>query len=230
MVSRRFRSARFPSKGRELRVKISTTYPAADRDWRDTDWKQLIDEMIGSGLVTYKDVASVLLGQLNPPQVGTQIASKDKSADLVKRKQFWENWAAEHPGESFMPNVMKWLYAQNGDCEDCHTMVDLQADHVIPRQTEGAKADRLDNLVLRCRRHNVAKRPSHLNANLTYLTAESGLMWLLMVKQPPTYQTFARLCRDYGLTMADIRFQEAWAMARWLERRGLYTIDPTSSR
>jgi hypothetical protein len=30
------------------------------------------------------------------------------------------------------------------------------------------------------------------------------------------------------MTMADIRFQEAWAMAKWLEREGKYFIDNQS--
>ncbi len=35
-------------------------------------------------------------------------------------------------------------------------------------------------------------------------------------------------CRDYGTTMANIRFKEAWTMARWLEKQGKYTIDQDS--
>lgn len=206
------------------------TYPDEDRQWTEADWQRLVGELVASEIVAWKDVASVVLGQLNPPQVGTQVASKDKSADLVKRKQFWENFKAEHPNESFMPAVMRWFYAETGRCADCGTRVDLQADHVISRADEGAKADRLENLTLRCRRHNVARRPSHKQGNLTFLTAESGLMWLLLVKQPSTYNEFKALCRAYGMTMADIRFQEGWAMARWLEREGLYTIDPSSTR
>lgn len=89
-------------------------------------------------------------------------------------------------------------------------------------------ADRLDNMVLRCRRHNVIRRPSHANGGMTFLTAEAGLMWLLFVHRPTTYEQFHNLCRDYGLTMANIRFEEAWAMARWLHKAGLYQIDKTS--
>jgi hypothetical protein len=89
-------------------------------------------------------------------------------------------------------------------------------------------ADRLDNMTLRCRRHNVIRRPSHANGGLTFLTAEAGLMWLLFVHRPSNYATFHDLCRAYGLTMANIRFEEAWAMARWLQHEGLYDIEPTS--
>ena len=53
-------------------------------------------------------------------------------------------------------------------------------------------------------------------------------MWILLIKRPKTYQAFKKMCRAYGLTMADIRFQEAWAMAVWLQRDGLYEISPDS--
>lgn len=89
-------------------------------------------------------------------------------------------------------------------------------------------ADRLDNMVLRCRRHNVIRRPSHAHGGVTFLTTEAGLMWLMFVHRPKTYEDFERLCRGYGLTMASIRFEEAWAMARWLQQGGLYDIAKTS--
>ena len=53
-------------------------------------------------------------------------------------------------------------------------------------------------------------------------------MWILFVKRPQTYQEYEILCRNYGLTMANIRFKEAWAMARWLQREGRYSIDDHS--
>jgi len=83
-------------------------------------------------------------------------------------------------------------------------------------------------MVMRCRRCNVIRRPSHSKGGLTFLTTESGLMWLLLVKRPRTYEAFQDLCREYGMTMANIRFEEAWAMARWLHRIGKYDIDPSS--
>jgi hypothetical protein len=92
----------------------------------------------------------------------------------------------------------------------------------------GDDADTLENITLRCRRCNVIRRPSHKKGGLTYLTAESALMWLLFTKKPRTYDEYKVLCRNYGLTMADVRFEESWAMARWLEREGLYEIDQES--
>ena len=47
-------------------------------------------------------------------------------------------------------------------------------------------------------------------------------MWLLFACKPKTYDDFKKMCREYGLTMADIRFQEAWALAEWLKRAGRY--------
>jgi hypothetical protein len=75
---------------------------------------------------------------------------------------------------------------------------------------------------LLCKRCNAKKRPSHKRAGLTHLTAEAGLMWLLLHFRPDTYEEYKFLCRAYGTTMADIRFQEAWALAEWLRSGGRY--------
>lgn len=104
----------------------------------------------------------------------------------------------------------------------------MQADHIIPKEELGDAANTLDNLTLRCRRCNVVKRPSHKQGGKTFLTAEAALMWILFTHQPSTYEDFAALCRDYGLTMATVRFEEAWAMAKWLEREEKYYISPES--
>ena len=90
-------------------------------------------------------------------------------------------------------------------------------------------ADRLENMILRCRRCNVIRRPSHKLGGKTFLTTEAALMWILLVKRPSTYREFHDLCRSYGMTMANIRFQEAWAMAIWLARDKIYSIDPSST-
>lgn len=50
-------------------------------------------------------------------------------------------------------------------------------------------------------------------------------MWLLFTKKPKNYVEYEKLCREYGLTMANIRFQEAWAIALWLKREGKYNIE-----
>jgi hypothetical protein len=190
-------------------------FPDKDSAWSDEHWRKLLEWFLESGLVSPKDLASLLLGHLNPSQVGTSIASK-------------ETFQAHFPPRKTMQAVIQWHFDQTGKCADCGTRLELQADHVIPRETEGDKADRLDNMTLRCRRCNVIRRPSHTQGGKTFLTAEAALMWILFVKRPTKYQDFEKLCRDYGMTMANIRFQEAWAMAHWLQREGLYVIDKDS--
>ena len=186
-----------------------------DAQWSQADWKAILEHLVDSGFVTYKEVASLTLGHLNPSQVGTSIATKKSFQKHFPRRKCWEA-------------VRQWHFDQAGKCCDCGTRLELQADHVDTRQDHGEAADRLENMVLRCRRCNVVRRPSHKKGGLTNLTAEAALMWILFTKRPTTYQEFATLCRAYGLTMATIRFEEAWAMAKWLQREGKYFIAPES--
>lgn len=190
--------------------------PTVDAEWSEDDWARLIAWLVETGLVTAREIAALVLGHLNPSQVGTSIATK-------------KTFQANYPRRKTMQAVMSWHLNQIGRCVDCGTRLELQADHVETRQDHGDAADRLENMTLRCRRCNVIRRPSHQHGGKTFLTAESALMWLLLVKRPTTYQEYDKLCRSYGMTMANIRFKEAWAMARWLARDGLYEIDPSSS-
>lgn len=190
-------------------------FPDQDKDWTEENWLALILWFIESGLLSARELASLMLGHLNPSQVGTSIASK-------------KTFQSHFEPRKTMQAVMKWHIDQLGKCADCGTRLELQADHVQPRELLGDAADHLANMTLRCRRCNVVRRPSHKLGGKTFLTAESALMWILFVKRPKTYQEYEKLCRSYGLTMANIRFQEAWAMARWLNRDGLYEIDPSS--
>jgi hypothetical protein len=190
--------------------------PGIDVDWSEENWQHLLSWLIDTGFVSAKEIGALVLGHLNPSQVGTSIASK---------KTFQANYPPRHT----MKAVLAWHIEQDGRCVDCGSRLELQADHVETRQQYGEAADRLENMTLRCRRCNVIRRPSHRKGGLTHLTTEAALMWLLFVKRPRTYQAYERLCRAYGLSMANIRFKEAWAMAHWLAREGLYTIDPDSS-
>jgi len=178
-----------------------------DRAWSEEQWRELLEGLINDGIVTWREVTGLVLGQMNPPQVGTSLASNKEVQAFSPPRQTWQA-------------VRAWLYAQNGTCEQCGSRLDLQVDHITPKELGGDC--HLDNFQLLCRRCNVGKRPSHKNAGLTFLSAESALMWLLFVYQPETYEDFEALCRRYGLTMASIRFQEAWAMALWLKKVGLY--------
>ena len=197
-------------------MELTQTYPKVDSNWTEDNWKGLITDLVNSGMVNNKEICSLVLGHLNPSQVGTSIASKKTFQSHFPKRKCWSA-------------VREWHFDQNGLCVDCGTRLELQADHVVPREELGDVADTLDNMTLRCRRCNVVRRPSHKNGGLTYLTTESALMWILFVKQPQTYQEFETLCREYGMTMANIRFQEAWAMAKWLARSGEYSINETST-
>lgn len=188
---------------------------ALDSEWDENDWRNMIEFLLDSKLVSSREIASLVLGHLNPSQVGTSIASK-------------KTFQSHYPPRKTWQAVRSWYYTLSGKCIDCGTRLELQADHIIPREELGDDADRLENIALRCRRCNVVRRPSHTKGGLTFLTAESALMWLLFTKRPATYQEYENICRTYGLTMANIRFQEAWAMARWLEKVGLYVINKNS--
>jgi len=190
-------------------------YPKNSSEWGEQEWVNLLQDLVSDGLVTYSEIGSLVLGHLNPSQVGTSIASKKTFQAHFPPRKCWEA-------------VRTWHFNEQGKCADCGTRLELQADHINPRQDLGDAADTLTNLTLRCRRCNVIRRPSHLNGGKTHLTAESALMWILFTHKPNTYQEYSDLCRAYGLTMANIRFEEAWAMAIWLSREGLYQIGPTS--
>ncbi|MGH7131668.1 MAG: helix-turn-helix domain-containing protein [Phycisphaerales bacterium] len=187
-------------------------YPKLDKDWDATNWENLVRYLVDDGIVTWKEIGSLVLGHLNPSQVGTSMTTDSFKKQFPPRKC----WAG----------VREWHFNQTGKCADCGTRLELQADHKIPKEQGGE--DKIDNMTQRCRRCNVIRRPSHKQGGKTFLTAEAALMWILFVRRPKTYQEFATFCREYGMTMANIRFEEAWAMARWLEREGKYKIDPSS--
>lgn len=186
-----------------------------DSNWPDEEWSRLLRELIRAEIVTWKDVTTLVLGHLNPPQVGTALASSP-------------GFKARYGKGNTMRVVIRWLYQQSGRCADCGSRLELQADHRRPREefSNPLEADYIENMELRCRRCNVIRRPSHVYGGRTHLTAESALMWILFCIRPRTFLDFVRLCRLYGLTMADIRMQEAWAMAYWLP---WYEIEEDSS-
>lgn len=188
------------------------------RTWTQEDWRAQVEGMVAENLVSWDEIAATVLGALNPPQVGTSLASNANIKAQFPRRKAWQA-------------VKGWFYdqAKPGEigCRQCRTLLHLEAEHIQPKAELGAAADRLDNLQLLCKRCNAKKRPNFRNAGATHLTTEAGLMWILLTFRPTTYKEFERLCRAYGMTMASIRFQEAWAMAEWLAQDGRYTItDP----
>jgi len=181
------------------------------REWSEKDWRNFLETLVQQGLLTWEQAAAVVLGEMNPPQVGTSLASVNKQIKATYGKG--KVWQA----------VKEWLYSQPLGCRFCGTLLTLEVGHVVPREVLGLeKADNLDNMRLVCKRCNAKQRPSHKEAGKTHLSAAAALMWILLHFRPATYADFKQLCRDYGLTMADIRFQEAWALAEWLKARKQY--------
>lgn len=193
-----------------LPQEVQTALPGIglhDRDWTEVQWHALLTNLVESGLAAWKDIAALTLGHLNPSQVGTSLASS-------------EGFKRMYGKGNTMRIVLEWAYKQTGRCADCGSRLELQADHITGREQfeDPLDADFIENMTLRCRRCNVVRRPSHEFGGLTYLTAEAALMWILLVVRPRTFKDYVRMCRLYGMTMADIRMMEAWAMAYWLAR------------
>ena len=46
-----------------------------DEKWTDEDWRTLLDDLIRKKIVTWKGLTTLILGHLNPSQVGTSMAS-----------------------------------------------------------------------------------------------------------------------------------------------------------
>jgi len=199
----------FPDEAtpREVPDQAIPEFGLHDRTWSEDQWLGLLQTLVESGVGSWKDITALVLGHLNPSQVGTSLASS-------------EGFKRRYGKGNTMKIVMEWVYQQTGRCADCGSRLELQADHIQGREsfTDPLDADFIENMILRCRRCNVIRRPSHEFGGLTYLTAEAALMWIMLVIRPRTLADFIRMCRLYGMTMSDIRMQEAWAIAHWLAR------------
>ena len=79
--------------------------PADDSKWTEENWKAVIDYLVRSQLLTYKEIAALTLGHLNPSQVGTSIATKKSFQKHFPRRKCW---AA----------VRQWHFNQAGKCCD----------------------------------------------------------------------------------------------------------------
>jgi hypothetical protein len=191
----------------EVPEQANPEFGLQDSTWSEDQWQDLLHTLVESGVANWKNITALVLGHLNPSQVGTSLASS-------------EGFKRRYGKGNTMKIVMEWVYQQTGRCADCGSRLELQADHIQGRESfaDPLDADYIENMILRCRRCNVIRRPSHELGGLTNLTAEAALMWIMLVIRPRTRLDFIRMCRVYGMTMSDIRMQEAWAMAHWLAR------------
>jgi len=69
--------------------------PELDSAWESADWERMLAWLVDTGLVTWKEVGSLVLGHLNPSQVGTSIASK-------------KTFQAHYPPRKTMQAVYAW--------------------------------------------------------------------------------------------------------------------------
>ncbi len=159
-------------------------FPEKGEDWTEECWQALLDHLVDRGIVNYKEITALVLGHLNPSQVGTSIASK-------------ETFQKHYPPRKIWQAVRQWHFEQSGICADCGSRLELQADHITPKEQLGDDADILENMTLRCRRCNVIRRPSHKQGGLTYLTTESVvvnnmLQSLCKLHKPSPIREFVR--------------------------------------
>ena len=185
-------------------------------NWSENQWKDFTANMVDLGLVSWEDIAICVCSELNPPQVGTAVAMQVK--DKYEPRQA-------------MKHVFKWFYEQSGKCVISGKRLWLEADH-LERQEEFIRSNRdvneantLSNFQLLTKRENVIKRGSHKLGGLSFAQASAVLVYILLRYRPTTLASYSKICRNYGLTMASIRFQEAWALAIWLAKDGLYEIE-----
>ena len=145
----------------------------AKPNWNEEQWKDFVSSIVEQEITSWSEIAVAITGELNPPQVGTAIASNSSF-----QKHF--------PPRETMRNVMQWFYNQDGKCAVCGTRLFLEADHIRSKQEFSEKnldpsdADTLDNLQLLCKRCNVIKRPSHALGGISFAPAQSVLIWILL--------------------------------------------------
>ncbi|RZQ21808.1 hypothetical protein D8T36_19780 [Vibrio vulnificus] len=187
-----------------------------DPGWSENEWKDFTYQLVELGLVTWEDIAICVCSELNPPQVGTAVANQ------VKNK---------YPSRQAMKHVFEWFYSQSGKCEISGKRLWLEADHIESKEEfirsgrDVDEANTLENFQLLTKRENVIKRGSHRLGGLSFAQASAVLVYILLRYRPKNIIEYSNLCRNYGLTMASIRFQEAWALAEWLAKEDLYKIE-----
>ena len=156
--------------------------------------------------------------KLNTPQVGTSMTNARFQRNHGKGK------TCQRCG---------LLNKQQGVC-DCGTRLELQVDHIRPKQDfiekgeDPVDADYTGNITLRCRRCNVIRRPSHTQGGLTHQTAASALMWLLLTNRPKSTKIL-RKCVGLWTNHGEYKVQEAWAVAHWLAESDSTRLTPTAS-
>lgn len=100
------------------------SFPDQDACWSQDQWKFLLEHLVRAEFASWKEICSLVLGHLNPSQVGTSIASKKSFQKHFPKRQIWRA-------------VRQWHFDQSGVCKDCGIRLELQADHIIPKEIVG---------------------------------------------------------------------------------------------
>ena len=177
----------------------------------EKDWENFLQHLVSAKFTSYEEISKIILGALTPNQIGTQLAS-DKN--FQKKYPKGKSWQA----------AKAWFYSQPLGCRHCKSLLQLEVEHLKSKVLFGEEAHDLEYMILLCKRCNAKQRPSHKNAGKTKLSTGAALSYILLLKNPKTFDEYSKLCREYGLTVSDIRFQEAWALAIWLAREGRYIM------
>ena len=73
-----------------------SNFPDKDSDWTEEDWFNFLIYLKENGITSYKEMAASVLGALNPPQVGTQVASNKNiqahfGPSIIRKSKFPQN-------------------------------------------------------------------------------------------------------------------------------------------
>ena len=60
-----------------------------DRFWTEKKWKNLLDFLVKDKLLSYKEITSLVLGHINPSQVGTSVASNKAIQKNYPPRKCW---------------------------------------------------------------------------------------------------------------------------------------------
>lgn len=89
------------------------SFPESDREWTEEQWKYMLDYLVDIGMVKYSEIASLVLGHLNPSQVGTSVASNKSFQSHYPPRKCWE--AVRPLINDFLRKMAKFRHQENQD-------------------------------------------------------------------------------------------------------------------
>ena len=172
---------------------------------KNKSWKDVVINLIEKDFVSWKDVASLVLSSIHPPQICTSIGCQDGFKKIYKK------------GDR-VHRLLEWLALQDGKCKKCGTTVDIQVDHIVSTSNIGDYRDDVSNLQLLCRRCNSRKSKKHMEGK-TSLTQQAMLTYIVLSKKPKTVKEYQTICKRIGIKTTSIRLRESLALLQWMKNR-----------